>query len=261
VNKIHPSSIISPKAIIGNNLNIGPYCIIGEDVEIGNGTELISNVNISGNTKIGKNNVFHPFSSIGSAPQDLKYKGEKSNLIIGNENVFREHVTVNLGTKGGGMLTTIGNKCLLMVGVHIAHDCIIKNNVVFANNATLAGHISIDDNCVIGGLSAIHQFVRIGKYAMIGGMSGVEQDIIPYGLYTGIRSHLRGLNIIGLKRKGMDSKKIKQLKNIYSIIFDTKNPLTINLKKINDISNDEYEEIKKFILSKSIRGICTPKYV
>tara|TARA_B100000579_G_scaffold62285_1_gene45621 strand:+ start:715 stop:1500 length:786 start_codon:yes stop_codon:yes gene_type:complete len=259
VNKIHHSAIISPKAKIFNNVKVGPYCTIGENVTINEGSELISHVNISGNTTIGMNNLFYPFSSIGSIPQDLKYQGEKSKLIIKNENIFREHVTINTGTEGGGMLTKIGNKCLLMVGVHIAHDCEINNNVIFANNATLAGHVRIDDNSIIGGLSAIHQFVRIGKFAMIGGMSGVEQDIIPYGLYMGIRSRLRGLNVIGLKRKGLSSQEISNIKKIYLNIFDNKNTIDKNIKDLENTKLTEIDEIINFIKEKSSRGMCTPE--
>ena len=241
---IHHSAIISPKAKIFNNVKVGPYCTIGENVTINEGSELISHVNISGNTTIGMNNLFYPFSSIGSIPQDLKYQGEKSKLIIKNENIFREHVTINTGTEGGGMVTKIGNKCLLMVGVHIAHDCEINNNVIFANNATLAGHVRIDNNSIIGGLSAIHQFVRIGKFAMIGGMSGVDQAIIPY--------------VIGLKRKGLSSQEISNIKKIYLNIFDNKNTIDKNIKDLKNVKLTEIDEIINFIKEKSSRGMCTP---
>ena len=256
--RIHQTSIVSKKSKLDNNVEIGPFCIIDDNVTIANNTKLISHIHISGNTSIGENNLFYPFSSIGLQPQDLKYNGEKTNLIIGNNNTFREHVTVNIGTLGGGMYTNIGNNCLLMVGVHIAHDCQIKNNVVFANNATLAGHVTIQDNAIIGGLSAIHQFVRIGKFAMIGGMSGVEQDIIPYGLYTGIRSNLRGLNIIGLKRKGLTTSKITQLKKDYFLIFNKEKSIINNIRNLRSASNDEINEIIDFIKKDSKRGICGP---
>ena len=191
-------SYISKKANIHSSVKIGPYCVIGDNVEIGEDCVLHSHVSLSGNTKIGKNNIFYPFSSIGSAPQDLKYKGEKSFLTIGNNNTFRENVTVNPGTEGGGLYTKIRDNCLFMVGSHIAHDCFIGSNIILANNATLAGHVEIDNNAIIGGNSAIHQFVKIGKNAMVGGMSGLEKNLIPYGLYIGIRSNMKGLNLIGL---------------------------------------------------------------
>ena len=255
---IHPTSIISPKAKLSESINIGPYCIIDSEVQIDSGCKLISNVHITGNTIIGKNNKFFPFSSIGSIPQDKKYSGENSKLIIGNNNVFREHVTINPGTLKGGMITSVGDGCLIMVGSHIAHDCKIASNVIMANNATLAGHVTINNNAVIGGLSAVHQFVNIGKYAMIGGMSGVGENIIPYGLYTGIRANLRGLNLIGLKRKNINSKVIHQIQKVFKQIFDKKNSIEKNIEKIN--ANDaeilEIKEIIEFINLNLKRGIC-----
>ena len=173
------SDFISDKAKIHSSVKIGPYCVIGENVEIGENCVLQSHVVITGNTKIGNNNVFYPFTSIGNAPQDLKYRGERSFLVIGNNNTFRENVTVNTGTEGGGLFTRIQDNCLFMVGSHIAHDCIIGSNVILANNATLAGHVEIDNNSIIGGNSAIHQFVKIGKNAMVGGMSGLEKNSNP----------------------------------------------------------------------------------
>ena len=257
---IHKTAIVSKKAKIDNNVIIGPYCVIGDDVKIYSKTILISHVSIVGKTTIGKNNTFFPFSTIGQIPQDKKYLGEKSSLLIGDNNVFRENVTVNTGTVGGGMKTKIQNNCLFMVGSHVAHDCKISNNVILANNATLAGHVSIDDNAIIGGLSAIHQYVRIGKYSMIGGMSGVEQDIIPYGLYMGIRSNLRGLNIIGLKRKGLNSNKILKIKKFYNSLFDKKFTIIKNIQMINkkQINMVEINEVLEFLKDKSSRGVCTP---
>ena len=255
---IHPTSIISPKAKLSESINIGPYCIIDSEVQIDSGCKLISNVHITGNTIIGKNNKFFPFSSIGSIPQDKKYSGENSKLIIGNNNVFREHVTINPGTLKGGMITSVGDGCLIMVGSHIAHDCKIASNVIMANNATLAGHVTINNNAVIGGLSAVHQFVNIGKYAMIGGMSGVGENIIPYGLYTGIRANLRGLNLIGLKRKNINSKVIHQIQKVFKQIFNKKNSIEKNIEKINanDVEILEIKEIIEFINLNLKRGIC-----
>ena len=254
---IHSSSIISPKAIIGDNVKIGPYCIVDEGVSIGEGTELISHVHISGTTIIGKKNIFFPFSSIGLIPQDKKYKGEISKLEIGNNNIFREHVTVSPGTSDGGMITSINSECLIMIGSHIAHDCRIGSNVILVNNATLGGHVTIDDHAIIGGNSALHQFVNIGKYAMIGGMSGVENNIIPYGLYMGIRSNIRGLNLIGLKRKGLDKDKIKLINSTFKKIFDSKNNILENINSLNDneLSIIEIKEMIKFINSNFKRGL------
>ena len=255
---IHPSSIVSSKALVDPSSEIGPFCLIGDNVKIEKNNKLISHVSITGNTSIKDNNIFFPYSSIGSDPQDLKYNFEKSYLEIGNNNKFRENVTINPGTQGGGLKTIIKDNCLFMVGSHVAHDCIIKSNVILANNATLAGHVQIDENAILGGNSAVHQFVRIGKYAMIGGMSGVEKDIIPYGLYTGIRENLKGINLIGLKRKGIPSSSINYINDTIKNIFNSKNTIINNIKNLN-IKNNEINEIKEiiyFINAKSKRGIC-----
>ncbi len=253
------SSYISTKAKIDPSVKIGPYCVIGDNVEIEENCILHSHVSITGHTKIGKKNKFYPFTSIGSSPQDLKYKGEKSFLIIGNNNTFRENVTVNPGTEGGGLCTRIEDNCLFMVGSHIAHDCKIGSNVILANNATLAGHVEIDNNSIIGGNSAIHQFVKVGKNSMIGGMSGLEKNLIPYGLYIGIRSNLKGLNLIGLKRKGLDNDQIKTLNLFVNMIFDKNDSIENNLNKIdNEIKAiKEAKEIINFIENSNQRGLVT----
>ena len=208
---IHNSSIVDKKAKIGKGVKIGPFCNIGSEVQIEDGVELISNVHIEGNTKIGKLTKIFPFASIGTPPQDKKYQGERNSLEIGESNIIREYVTINPGTKGGGEKTVIGNNCLLMISSHIAHDCHIGNNVVIANNVPLGGHVIIEDSVVIGGNSAVQQFTRIGRLAMIGGMTGVLKDVIPFGLSLGNRNYLRGINLIGLKRKKYDYKKIMEL--------------------------------------------------
>ena len=256
---IHPSAIISKKAEINETAKIGPFCVIGDGVKIGKNNNLISHVSILGETTIENNNTFFPFCSIGSEPQDLKYNKEKSYLKIGSNNRFRENVTVNTGTTGGGLNTIIGDNCLFMVGSHVAHDCIIKSNVILANNATLAGHVEIDNNAILGGNSAIHQYVRIGKYAMIGGMSGVEKDIIPYGLYTGIRENLKSLNLIGLKRKGLTSNAINKMKDLINQIFDKNDAIEKNIKKRSIVNSEflEINEVVEFLNSKSKRGITT----
>ncbi len=256
---IHPSSIVSNRANIDPSNEIGPFCVIGEDVNLGKNNKLISHVSIIGNTKIENNNTFFPFSSIGSKPQDLKFNNEKSFIEIGSNNTFRENVTVNPGTQGGGLKTIIKDSCLFMVGSHIAHDCKINSNVVLANNATLAGHVEIDNNAILGGNCAIHQFVRIGKYAMIGGMSGVEKDIIPYGLYLGIRENLKGINLIGLKRKGLGSSYISKINEIIKNIFNSNDTILNNIIKINKEDKDieEINEIISFIEKNPKRGLCT----
>ena len=252
-------SYVADDAKIHPSVKIGPFCYIGNKVKIGENCELKSHVSIMGNTKIGKNNIFYPFSSIGSYPQDLKYDNEKSYLIIGNNNTFRENVTANPGTKGGGLKTVIKNNCLFMVGSHIAHDCQIDSNVILANNATLAGHVEIGENAIIGGNSGIHQFVQIGKNSMIGGMSGVEKNILPYCLYMGIRSGLKGLNLIGLKRKNISNNSIKMLSLFLKDIFDQKNSIEINLQSLNKKYKkiEEIKEIIDFIKKSNKRGIAS----
>ena len=252
-------SYISPKSEIHSSVKIGPFCYIGDNVSIGRNCELKSHVSLTGYTNIGENNIFYPFSSIGSEPQDLKFENEKSFLIIGNNNTFRENVTVNPGTKGGGLKTIIKNNCLFMVGSHIAHDCKIESNVILANNATLAGHVEIGENAIIGGNSAIHQFVQIGKNSMVGGMSGVEKNILPYCLYIGIRTGLKGLNLIGLKRKNISNHNIKMISLFLKDIFDQKNSIEINLQNLNkDYETiEEIQEIIKFIKKSNKRGIAS----
>lgn len=252
------NSYISKKAIIHSDVKIGPFCYIGDNVKIDKNCELKSHVSILGNTTIGKENIFYPFSSIGSEPQDLKYENEKSYLIIGDNNTFRENVTANPGTKGGGLKTVIKNNCLFMIGAHIAHDCQIESNVILANNAALAGHVEIGENTIIGGYSAVHQFVQIGKNAMIGGMSGVEKNILPYCLYIGVRTGINGLNLIGLKRKKITNKKIKLLSSFLHSIFDKKNSIEINIQNL-DLKYKgilEIEEMIQFINKSNTRGIA-----
>ena len=256
---IHKTAIIDPKSKISSNVSIGPYSVIGPDVEIDENTIIYSHVSISGHTKIGKRNKIYPFASIGNDPQDLKYKGEETKLIIGNENTIREYVTINPGTVGDGGKTIVGNSCLFMISSHIAHDCLIGNNVIIANNVPLGGHVIIEDNVVIGGNSAVQQFTRIGKMAMIGGMTGVLHDVIPYGLSTGNRNSLQGLNLIGLRRAKFENKKILGLSEAYKEIFVTKN-VTENISKLNgSLKNNELvKEVIKFIIKNKKRSICTP---
>lgn len=252
------NSYVSSKSNIHPSVKIGPFCYIGDNVTIDKNCELKSHVSILGNTNIGENNVFYPFCSIGSEPQDLKYQNEKSFLIIGNNNIFRENVTANPGTKGGGLKTVIRNNCLFMVGSHIAHDCKIESSVILANNATLAGHVEIGESAIIGGNSAIHQFVQIGKNAMIGGMSGVEKNILPYCLYIGIRTNLKGLNLIGLKRKNIPNKKIKLITSFLREIFNQKNSIDINIQNIDKRYEKilEIQDIILFLKKSNNRGIA-----
>jgi UDP-N-acetylglucosamine acyltransferase len=256
---IHNSCVISKKAIIGKNVKIGPYCNIGDLVELEDDVELISNVHIEGNTKIGKGTKIFPFACLGTAPQDLKYNNEPNSLLIGEKNIIREHVTINPGTEGGGGKTTIGNNCLFMISSHVAHDCKVGNNVILANNVPLGGHVTIEDSVVIGGNSAVQQFTRIGRLAMIGGMTGVLKDVIPFGLSVGNRNHLQGLNLIGLRRKKYENKEIMGLDKAYKAIFSSKN-LHENLNKINDEfkNNQLVKEVVNFIAKDKKRPICLP---
>ena len=257
---IHKTSEIDKKAKISKNVKIGPFCYVGANVELSENVELVSNVHIEGNTTIGKGTKIFPFASIGTQPQDLKYKGEKNSLYIGENNLIREYVTINPGTEGGGFKTLIGNNCLFMISSHIAHDCKIGNNVIIANNVPLGGHVIIEDSVVIGGNSAVQQFTRIGRLAMIGGMTGVLKDVIPFGLSVGNRNFLQGLNLIGLRRHKYDNQKIMGLDKAYKDIFASKN-FHDNLSKINGEfkDNELVTEVIKFIEKDKKRPICLPQ--
>jgi len=256
---IHSSSVVEKGAEIGKNTKIGPFCYVGPNVKIGDNIELISNIHIEGYTKIGEATKIFPFASIGTAPQDLKYKGEKNSLEIGKNNTIREYVTINPGTEGGGGKTIIGDNCLFMISSHVAHDCRIGNNVVIANNVPLGGHVTIEDSVIIGGNSAVQQYTRIGRLAMIGGMTGVLKDVIPFGLSFGNRNYLKGINLIGLRRKKYDNKKIIELDQAYKKIFSSSN-LHENLSKINGEykENELVQEVTKFIEKDKKRPICSP---
>ena len=256
---IHKTAIIDTKAKIYTNVNIGPYTVIGPNVEIGDNTVIQSHVSITGHTVIGKNNNIYPFASIGNDPQDIKYKGEKTELIIGENNTIREYSTINPGTIQGGGKTKVGNNNLLMISSHIAHDCIIGNNIVIANSAAIAGHAQIDDHVIIGGNCGIQQFTRIGKMAMIGGMTGVSRDVIPYGLSTGNRNYLNGINIVGLRRSNVANKDIIGLTEAYKDIFKTEN-LNENLSRLNGQFKENLlvNEVLEFINKDKKRPICTP---
>ena len=256
---IHNTAIIDPKAKISSSVSIGAFTVIGPNVEIGENTIIQSHVSIIGNTKVGKNNKIYPFASIGNDPQDLKFDGEVTKLEIGDNNKIREYVTVNPGTKGGGGLTKIGNNCLFMVSSHIAHDCLVEDNVILANNVPLGGHAHIEENVIIGGNSAVQQFTRVGKSSMIGGMCGVVRDIIPYAMVHGNRSILQGLNLIGLRRKNIPNKEILVLTEAYKEIFKDEN-LTTNLKNLKEEfrKNDLVNDVVKFLEKDKKRPICTP---
>ena len=256
---INKTAIISDKSIIADNVEIGPYSIIGPNVKIGSSTKIHSHVNIVGDTTIGSGNEIFPFASIGTPPQDLKYKGEKNSIVIGNDNKFREYVNINPGTEQGGGITKIGNNNLLMVYCHVAHDCNLSNNIVLANNVQVGGHVHIQNNAIVGGSCAIHQFSRIGESAMVGGMTGVLSDVIPFGLSLGNRNNLVGLNLIGLRRAKISNDDIKIMQNAYNLIFETEN-FRSNIDNLNsEIKNNIFvNKIVNFINSDKKRPISLP---
>lgn len=262
-NDIHPTAIVDPKARLGDGVTVGPFCTVGPDVELGDGVTLVSHVVVAGRTRVGSGTTIHPFASIGSPPQDLKFKGEPSELVIGRRNAIREHVTMNPGTEGGGMLTQVGDDCLFMMGSHVAHDCMIADHVILVNNATLGGHVHIDEWAIVGGLSAVHQFVRIGKHAMIGGCSGIENDVIPYGSVMGNRARLHGLNIVGLKRRNFSREQIQDLRKAYRLIFAEEGTLAERLEDVAELfkDNEAVMDIVNFARAESQRSICQPHQV
>jgi len=258
---VHFGSVVEDGAQIGRDVEIGPFCFVGRNVVLGDDVKLHSHVVITGDTQVGENTEIFPFASLGNIPQDLKFDGEASSLTIGKNNIIREHVTMSPGTKGGGLVTTVGNNCLFMVGSHVAHDCIVKDNVILANNATLAGHVLVEEFAVLGGLSAVHQFVRIGRHAMVGGMSGVEQDVIPYGSVLGNRARLAGLNIVGLKRRGFSRAEIAILRKAYRLLFAEEGTISERLEDVTEMYTESQAvmDIVSFIREDSNRAICQPR--
>lgn len=260
-NYIHNTAIIDEAAKLGKGVKIGPYSIVGAGVVLGDNVELKSHVVVEGNTVIGDNTKIFSFACIGSVTQDKKYKGEKTKLLIGKNNVIREYVTINPGTQGEKNCTFIGDNCLLMISTHVAHDCTIGNNVILSNNATLGGHVVVEDNAILGGMTAVHQFVRIGRNAMIGGMTGVELDVCPYTMVKGARASMVGLNLIGLKRSDMSKESIHTLRNVYEMLFSKETNFLDAIENIEkEFSNDSYvKEVIKFLRVEKSRGICKPK--
>jgi len=258
---VHPTAVVEPGAEVHPGATVGPFCVVGAGVSLAEGAELVSHVAVAGRTAIGPRTRVWPFASIGHQPQDLKYRGEESRLEIGADCMIREHVTANPGTTGGGMVTRIGDRCLLMVGAHVGHDCQIGPGVILANNATLAGHVEIGDSAFLGGLSAVHQFVRVGEQAMVGGMTGVEKDVIPFGSVIGNRAHLGGLNIVGLKRRGFDRETIHALRGAYREIFFGQGTLAERAAAAARAHAGvaAVERLAAFILADSSRSFCTPR--
>jgi len=258
---VHATAIVEDGASIGEDARVGPYCVVGPDVVLGQGVVLESHVAVSGYTKIGARTRVYSFSAIGSAPQDLKFGGEVTSLEIGEDNQIREHVTMNPGTEGGGGMTRVGNRCLFMVGTHVAHDCMIGSNVIMVNNSVLGGHVEVGDFAVLGGLSAVHQFVRVGAHAMVGGMTGVERDVIPAGTVMGNRAHLAGLNLTGLKRRAIPKEDIHTLRATYREVFESSGgELMERAEAIRKTlpETGPARDMVDFILADSSRRFCMP---
>jgi UDP-N-acetylglucosamine acyltransferase len=259
--KIHPAAVVEAGATVGAGVEIGPFSVIGPEVVLHDNVRVYSHVVVAGKTEIGEGTQIFPFASLGQAPQDRKFRGEDSRLVVGSGNVIREYVTMNPGTEQGGLVTRVGNNGLFLTGAHIAHDCRIGDNVLLVNNATLGGHCVVEDFASVGGLSAVHQYVRIGAYAFIGGMSGVENDVIPFGIALGNRAHLAGLNIVGLKRHNFDRELIHGLRKAYRMLFATEGTL---LERLDDVekmfSEDQHvRRIVDFIKADSSRSLCVPR--
>ena len=255
--KIHETALVDPRAGLDLDVEVGAYSVIGPKVKIGKGTRIRSHVVVEGNTTLGERNLIFQFATVGSIPQDLKYKGEDSQLIIGHHNTVREFASLNPGTAGGGMITRIGDHNLLMMYCHIAHDCILGNHNIIANGATLGGHVVVEDYVIVGGLVGVHQFVKVGTGAILGAGSMVSKDIPPYCNATGDRAKLRGLNLEGLKRRGFSQDQIEALKKAYRIIFQSGLRTREALEKVRRElpKSPELERLAGFI-EKSQRGIC-----
>lgn len=255
--KIHPTAVVAPGAELGRGVTIGPFSVVGAKVQIGDGTEIGSHVVIEGRVTIGKKNLISSFASVGSRPQDLKFRGEETQLIIGDNNMFREYSNLSLGTEGGGGKTVIGDDNLFMVSTHVAHDCIVANHVIAANCVALGGHVVVGDRAVLGGLSAIHQFCRIGQYAMIAGGAMVTQDVVPYGMVQGDRARITGLNVVGLRRLGLKNQSLQSIKSMYHLVFDSNLTLEDAVARIeSDVEDSEYRQVWLDFLKKSDRGVC-----
>ena len=255
--RIHPSAVVDPAAVIGEGCEIGPFCVIGPEVRLGRGVVLKSHVGVAGDTTIGDDTVVFPFASVGEVPQDLKFRGEKVRLEIGARNRIREYVTMNPGTEGGGGVTRVGDDGLFMAGSHVAHDCQIGNRVILVNNAAVAGHCHLDDDVIIGGLSGVHQWVRIGRGAMIGAVTMVTADVIPFGLVQGPRGHLDGLNLVGLKRRGASRDEIHALRDMlgklgHGSFRDTARHM------VDEDHGPMVREVLDFILGPSDRSFLAP---
>lgn len=258
---VHPLAAADARARLGEGVDIGPFAVIGPNVTLGNRVKIHSHAIVTGHTEIGEACEIHPFAAVGGPPQDMKYHGEESRLIVGAHTVIREHVTMNGGTEGGGHVTRVGSHGLFLAGAHVAHDCQIGDHVLLVNNATLAGHVTIEDHAILGGLSAVHQWVRIGAHAFVGGMSGVENDVIPFGMVLGNRAELAGLNIVGLKRHGFEREQIHALRQAYRLLFSQAGTLQERLDDVGKMFPGDacVQRIVTFMRAKADRSFCVPR--
>lgn len=261
--QVHPAAIVEPGAELGPGVVVGPWCHVGPRVRLGAGVVLVSHVVVDGLTEIGEGTKVWPFACLGARPQDLKFAGEDTRLVIGRNNMIREYVTMNPGTSGGTGLTSVGDGCLFMVSSHVGHDCSVGNGVIVANNAPLGGHVTVGDRAIIGGNAAIHQFARIGTGAIVGGLTGVERDVIPYGSATGDRARLVGLNLVGLRRAGVSRERIATLKAAYEAIFNVAESggLAERARRAAETWGEEplVRTVCDFILEGSSRSFTTPR--
>jgi UDP-N-acetylglucosamine acyltransferase len=258
--EIHPTALVDEGARLGDGVRIGPFCQVTAEVSLGEGVELLSHVVVTGRTTIGPRTRIFPFASIGHQPQDLKYKGEPSTLTVGADCLIREGVTMNPGTEGGGMETIVGDRCTFLANSHVGHDCRIGSSVILSNNVMLAGHLTVGDFAGIGGGAAVIQFTRVGAHAYLGGMSGLENDLIPYGMALGNRAHLSGLNIVGLQRRGFSREDIHSLRRAYRLLFADEGTL---VERMEDVEKEFrthpiVTEILAFIRDRGKRGLCMP---
>lgn len=254
---IHPTAVVDAKAELAPEVEVGPFAVIGPLVKVGRGTKVGAHAVLSGRTSIGERNLISPFASIGSRPQDLKFKDEDTSLSIGDENMFREYCNVSIGTEGGGGRTLIGNKNLFMVFTHVAHDCIIGDHVIVANNVALAGHVEVGDGAVFGGLAAVHQFCRIGRYSMTAGGSMVTQDVVPYGMVHGDRARISGLNVVGLRRLGVKAEDLRGIKDMYRLVFEENLTLEDAVARIEkDVGDSSFRAEWLAFLRRGERGLC-----
>ena len=258
---IHPSAVVDPEARLGENIRIGPFCVVGPEVSLGEEVELVSHVSVAGRTSVGEGTVVYPFAALGHPPQDLSYAGEPTELRIGAANRIREHVTMHPGTARGRGVTEVGDHNLFMAATHVAHDCVIAGHVIMANNASLGGHVTVGDHAFLGALCGVHQYVRVGTTAMIGGVTGVEGDVIPYGLVMGDRAVLAGLNLVGLRRRGVGPAELRVLRNAYRQLFvDDRGAFADRLLEVAEVYGDQPRvmEIVAFIQDRGVREICQP---